>query len=473
MIGKQTLVLGYDKLVSGMASSDFANDGALGTSSFGINPFAVQGIVRSTVTPTDKTTNLVATMIASCEDSQGVSSDNALFVDNAANYYGCNSVGTLTKRKTGSATTHYTFGKTDMASFALNTYVTLDNDIALWNTSANSLDETWWTVTKSQSALDSTLPHPFLVFENLLWVADGPNLNSITASGTVTIGALTLNTSERIYALGIDPSTGLMMIAVQQNVNISDTLSSRFYIYLYDGYSSKPRRKIPVDDLVTAFHNVGGTTYVGYGQRLGSWNGNGITFLRKLSNVTLSSADLAYKHHFSHVGNVLMVVDGANVLAYGEVAGGAKKAFYYIQQNPEGSSHKLSIIGCIGGTTVAMASSTPKFYVFDLMGTGAGGGVLAFNNIYFPRPIFVRRIRVITSGVTVSGVTDMVMTVTDQNTAALPISSANRIRQVTVTTYVFDFDYTDAKVLAVQPMVTFGGNNYGVVQVIIYYDVAE
>ncbi len=180
-----------------------------------------------------------------------------------------------------------------MVAFAGDTYVTTDNgDIDKWNTSSLTLTNSWWVGTKSQSAMNSSVPHPMLVYQSFLNVADANKINTIDSSGTVALAAITFNPNELIYALGIDPATGLMMISVQTVVNISDTLSTQFFVYLWDGISSKATRKIPVDDLITGFHNVEGIVYCGSGTILGQWNGNGVTFLRKLMNAAYSWAYL-------------------------------------------------------------------------------------------------------------------------------------------------------------------------------------
>lgn len=474
MIGKFQLQLGADQIISGMSSSDFATDGALGVLSTGLNPFIKPGVIAPMAAPTDLSASLSGNIIASAEDSQTTAAYNRTFIDASGNYYTYSNPNTVTK--TNTATTNagsYTAAITDMAAFALNTYVTTANgDIDLWNTSSLTLTNSWWVGTKSQSAMTSGVPHPMIQYQGLLYVADKNKINTIDGSGTIALAVLTLNTNEIIYAIGIDPLTGLLMLSVQTTINLSDNLSSRFFVYLYDGISAKATRKIPTDDLITAFYNVEGTVYVGQGATLGIWNGNGVTFLRKLQFGTLSSTDLIYKHHMTNTRSILHVVDGQNILSYGAVVSG-KKGFFYTAYNPSGTGH-LSAVFTMGFNQIAIGYATNKLAKFDFLDTNNNASsTLYFNNIYFPRPIFVHRMRVITTGIPVTGNTDIGILILDEKGNPLPISNANRIRSVTATTYVLDYDYGGAKCQAVQPAITISNNNYGIIRIYIYYDIAE
>lgn len=470
MIGKQVLQIGADQFISGMASSDYATDGALGVSSSGINPFVTPGVIRATAAPADISTNVAGNIIASCEDGQTILGYDRLFVDDAANYYTL-SGSTITKRHTGSKT--YAAGTTDIVSFAGYTYATSTTDMAQWNTSGTpSLTESWWVTTKGKSALGASNRHPLIVFEQLLWLADGNTLWFIDSGGTITQAAWTLSSNELITAFGIDPYTGLMLVAVTTAQNYSATASSKHYVYLYDGYSAKPRRKVLVDDMVTAFYNVGGTVYCGYGQRIGVWTGNGIAFLRKLLNVALSGTDLPYKHHFTHFGNVLCVLDGGTVLAYGEVVAG-KKAWFPIAANPQGGSTHASSIANIGSNKISYAISSNKLYSFDMSSISAGSGTLSTANIFFQRPVNIHRMRVFTTGISATNQFGIGYSgYQDENTSSQSAAINTFVNQTGSTKYIFDFDFT-RKSLACRFVIGMDTQGFGVCRILIYYDTAE
>lgn len=492
MIGKFQLQLGADQLMSGMSSSDYATDGALGNTSSQINPFVTPGVIRGMNNLSDTSTNLVDNIVASSEDATG-GLKARLAVGDAANYYTIDTSSAITKVFTGSDTTNYVFGRTDIDIQSNNAgignaFVTHGTDIAMWNGST-TVTESWWTTvayytgTTHPPALKAA-PHPLLNYNTNLWVADGSQLHNIipnaaiiaTPSLCVNLSVLSLELFSTIYALGIDPATGLMLISYQDVTNQGDVISSQSYIGLYDGYSTGLRRKIPVDDLVTAFHNVGGTVYVTYGNRVGYFNGNGISFLRRLMNVIDSSSTLLYKHRVSHVSNILLIADSQTILGYGDPVGGKQKAWFNVGATL-GSTNLATAICPLGNNKFGVfnvSSGTFNLRTYDTNSVSAILFTLSFNNIYFPRPIYVRRMRVITTGIAHTGVTDINVSIFDEKNIPLPIASTNRIISVpTGTTYVLDFDYSSAKCQGTQINISGSNGAWGLVRVILYYDIAE
>lgn len=470
MTGKYQIQVNAAQFQLGMAATDYATNGGFGSSSTGIDPFYVPGALKGTTAATDISSNVTGVVLATAEDSQSVSAYNRLLVDSDSKYYTYNG-SSCTLRHTGVKT--YTFGFTDMVSFAFKTYVTSTTDIAQWTTSGTpSLDESWWTGTKSQTALSTSTPHPLLIFEGLMWVADLNNLHTIDSSGTIVTNVLVLNTNERIQALGIDPGTGLMLISIQVTQNYSDTLSSRYYVMLYDGYSTKVRRKIEVSELVTAFINVSGVVYVGYGLSVGYFNGSGISFLRKMANVTRVGSTLLYKHHFASIGTNLFVVDGSKVLAYGETIGGANKMWYPICTNAAGA-FQIGAIANFGDSTIGYASADDHLYKITPGSSGVGVGTLYGTVTQMPRPVFIRRMRVITGGITTTAGIGGAAILNEKGTAVTPAVSTFKVAAAVSPLYVFDFEYGGEKMITLQPKITFDTQGFLLYGIIIYYDVAE
>lgn len=475
MIGKYQLQFGADQFVTGMSSSDYSTDGALGTSSTGLNPFVTPGLIQPVATGANADSDAIVTgnLIASCEDSQSTGPLNRYFIDDkatSAGYYSFNGT-KLTKQHTGGVT--FVSGKSDLVSFDSIFFATTASYLVTWN-GTSTVNETFFALT------DGVAHHPLLLYQGLLWIGDGNSLTTLAANGsgtgTPTTGVLTLGTKEKIVALGIDPVTGLMMISVQTVYDISDTIPSLKVVYLYDGISAKPTRKILVDDLITAFYNLEGQVYIGSGQTIGVWNGNGVTFLRKLKNVSLDNKDLLYKHHFTNIRNILLVVDGASILAYGAVISG-KKAFFYTAIG----TTKLSIVAPVGSNRFIIANGatlyTTPFTVtmYDLSSGSSGLSSLYFNNTYFPRPVFIRRMRVITTGITTtnsSGIGNVAI-FDERGNGYQPQNLTFKVVAPQPTTYVFDFDFTNVKLTGLQPRIGTDVQGFGIIRVIIYYDIAE
>lgn len=470
MIGKQTVQYGWVEMVSGLTTASVTGDGGLASSSEHVNPIAAPGLIYSSPNGTNMSTNLTDTLIASCEqESTGTVSYDRLYVDDTGGYY--RQTGTnITKDFSGAQTTRYTYGITDMVAYDTDAYVTLTNDICKYAPN-NSIDEDWWTNTLAQPALQTSCFHPMLVYESFLWIADGENLHYYDA-GTVSAeqDALVLGEWEKITALGIDPGTGLMMIAVTNAFSLDQLTARSSFVYLFDGFSSKPRKKIPVDAPITAFQNVGGVVFCIMGETVGTWNGAGVTFLRKLRN---SFQNLPYKHGVSSFENNFIVRDGRNVLMYGEVIPG-KKVWIPILRNRSSdtsSTADYKIVTHTGEGKLTVSFSSSKAYQYSIDSTEAGTGTLILPEFTPDRPIFVRRIRVITtavtttSGIGVVGFYDQSGTVRSPTKATFGVSGA--------TTYVHDFDYGGFKTTTVQPTITYATQTFGVKRVIVYYDVAE
>lgn len=494
MVGKYQIQLGADQLTSGMSSSDYTTDGALSNASTGLNPFVTPGIIRSNYLATSTSATLVDNVIASSEDATG-GFKARLAVGDAANYYTIDTSGTVAKVATGSDINNYIYGRTDIgiqsnSSGVGTAFVSHGTDLAMWNGNT-TVTESWWstvayyTGTTHPPVLRS-VPHPMVNYNTNLWIADGSQLHNIipnaaiiaTPSVCVNLSVLSLELFSTIHALGIDPATGLMMISYQTVNNQGDNISSQFYVGLYDGYSTGLRRKIPVDDLVTAFQNVGGVVYCMYGQSVGAWNGNGISFIRKMQNITNSPSGLVFKSHITNIGKILFIADGPVVVAYGEPVGGKPKTWFNVGL-AFGGTDKITCLCPMGNNILGLfnfATFDSQFNInrYDLSSTLGTSFTVEFNNIYFPRPVFIHRMRVITTGIAHTGFTDMTVSIMDEKGNALPISNANRIRSVpTGTTYVSDFDFGGAKCQAIQPSISATNGAWGLVRVIVYYDVAE
>lgn len=466
MIGAHQLQLGSDQFITGMSSSDFSTDGALGVSSTGLNPFVQPGVMYG-LTGTDISTNVAGNIIASTEDSNASSPLNRYMIDDAngaANYYSYNG-SAITKVKTGTATgTTYVAGKSDFISFNGFFYASSPTVLNKWDgTSGAGLTEAY------QTFGDGTAHHPMILYNGNLYIGDGNTFSTLTSGGSYST-AISFNASpkEKIVSVGIDPGTGLLMVSVQTVYDVSDTIPSLKAVYLWDGISAKATRKILVDDLITAFYNLEGQVYVGAGQTIGVWNGSGVTFLRKLKNVSLSNADLPYKHHFTNIRNILMIVDGSQVLAYGAVISG-KKAFFYTAASP---SNHLSIVMPLGSNRIGIGYATNTVFSYDFS-TSPAVGTLYFNNIYFPRPVFIRRMRIITTGISTTAGTGG-QAIFDEKGGFYQTATVNFIVPAAANPkYVFDFDYTSLKLQGLQIRIAGGSISFGVVRIIVYYDIAE
>ena len=359
MIGsKQFEIKGVD-FIKGMSTAPNIADGGFSNETVAVNPIASVGVIYGPPTLFDRTSNLInGNIIMSSGDATFTGSQKFLGTDTGY-FYSLDNTYTPTARQSAVAGT-YTQGYSDMVQYGVSaevyTFVTTSTNIVrMTGATLTGLDATWWTGTMAQTALGTnpiggatgvSTPHPMLVFEDSLWIADFNRLHKFDGT-TASYGFLLLPIDQTIVALGIDPSTGKMLISTTQGANAGDTVPKICKILLYDGFSPRPIRSVIVDDMVTAIYPMGGTVFMAYGLNLGYWNGSGITYLRHLKNTTFDAFSLVYKHKITSVAKTLYVTDGVQILAYGEILPGQKR-FYYANKATLGSPTTITALMNLG-----------------------------------------------------------------------------------------------------------------------------
>lgn len=427
MIGTQTLEIGPKEFLEGMTSSPETSDGGFSPETTAINLQSSQDKI-GVIYATPNASHIDATngrTVATCIDPDSGVGIVRYLVTSTGRFYSINADYTLSLRRTSAGVKTYQSVTTDTIIYKNALYATSTTDITV-ATGANlgsSFDESWWTTTKGKSALTSDVPHPELVFEDSLWIADGNKLHKWDGT-TATEGFLTLNTGLVIQALGIDPSTGLMLIAATEGRNASDTLPRTSKLYLWDGFSNKPRRAVVVDDMVTAMYPHEGTLYMFYGQNIGYWTGSGIRFLRALKNGGFNYELLIYKHHVTNDGKALLVLDGKQVLVIEDLAPGQKRYYY----GNSFSGNVASYLDCIFslGSHIAAVGLELSNGVYDIYrfsrDTRTTGTLTFYSKKYsFKRPIQVREIYIEYADSIASGATPAVVTLINENKVSVSL----------------------------------------------------
>ena len=411
MIGSKNFEIGPNEFLAGATSSASTSDGGFSNETRQVNITAKPGVLYAPGNYTNRSTNLADEIIASCEDNDFVGK-NRMFLDASSNLYSYN--GTALTLEDDATDGIFAQGTTDMvawyddAASTPNFYMTTkagDNgDIVKWN-GTSTLDESWWITTLGKTKLSQYTPwRPLLVYEKNLYIGDRNQLHRIAPDLTVSVGILTLADGEMISSLGIDQGTGRMLIATSNGANLNASGAKNTRIMLYDGYSNKVSRVVPVSGLVTAFKSVGNTTFIFFDNRLGYWTGSGIEFLRTLNFAKGTTASLIYPHRTCSLDNTLYWVDTAKdgtynancqIMAYGEVINGNK--IFYPVMYPAGAyttSKSMTCLAPVSSTKLGFSYETPKFYDFDLtdiatIGTG-GASIDFFSKRYdFPKEVTI------------------------------------------------------------------------------------
>jgi hypothetical protein len=372
MIGGKYFEIDWRNFVQGMTSSEYTDDGgfspgsATGIKSTNINPTHTPGLLQFPALSDDKSTNLSGEIIASTYCP--VTTYETGFVTDTGKFYGWNGT-TLSTAIATDSTRAYTAGKTDMAPYGPYIYGTSATYIWEWIVTTATINQTYLAFASSSGGASWTpanCPHPVLVYEGNIYYGNGPQLlRQTTVGGTPTEVLLIPNYNEIIVALAIDPGTGKMLISTEGFTNISNATERLSKVQYYNGFSNKVDKVVITDEMVTSFHPVGGTVYIGYGQNFGYWTGTGPQFLRKL-NISLDNTTLLYKHHITNIGNIIYMIEAHKILAYGEVMLGQGRSFWYANQNFVGATPtSMSCITNIGSGELAYAFPTAKFSTID------------------------------------------------------------------------------------------------------------
>lgn len=396
MIGQQQLVLDWRTWLKGMSSSSEIDDGGFSPETEGVNLTAKPGAIYApaALVDSDTDTRLTGELVASCPDHNVSSISQRLLAADDDKYYLYNGTKISNVAYTGGTASTVTKFYSDMIQFAGRTYITCKERIKEWSGAS--------TIADLASFTNTTYPHPAIVFENNAFYGDGNVLLKQTTAGGTPTAVLTLSSDQIIIALGIDQGTGKLLISTINNINFSFILPIIARLHWYNGSSGTTDKTVIVEDAITAFHSFSGETIIGYKDKIGRINGSGIEFLRQLKNVFLDSDYLPTKHNFVNIGNHMYVLDGVEILAYGEVIKGAGKIWYYCGKNKV-NSNKIRALFPVGLGKLGLSMDTSKFYtlavsaisgsVADTAPTTLDKWYFMTNNIDFPRPIYPKSLQ--------------------------------------------------------------------------------
>jgi hypothetical protein len=389
MIGKHTLEIGAADFIKGVSSGADINDGGFSNETDNVNLTANPGVLYAPAASVNSDTDsrLTGNIIASSPDMNVTSPTNRLLVTDDGKAYRYNGTKITAAGVALTAAKTWVAGFTDLVTFAGEAYATSKEAMTRWQND-DTIDG---GADYPYAFTNQTVPHPELVYENNLYVADGNLLKVTPSAGVAPTTVLTLSADQIIIALGIDPGSGLMLISTTNALDISSTLTSINRLHWYDGNSLKSSKVAIIEDAILGFHCVGAIVFVGFSNNIGYLSGSGIQWLRRLNNVTADNTQLPYKHHMAHVANTFYVLDGKQVMAYGEVLAG-RKVWYPAWSNPV-NSNKPTFLADVGNKKLGMGFATTKFYTFDTASVATIDSMMLFSHKYvFPRPVFIRGI---------------------------------------------------------------------------------
>ena len=421
------ITIDRDDFTKGASTADGLADGGFSPLSKGIRPVVADytgsnhfnysdgpGYIRTQANETDLSDNLEQSkpIINMLNVEQSGTTYDVVFVtqDAAAEASFWGWTGSLstppTKQQTDSTGSeqYNSLMKTQMVWYESEIFCANNTNIQKLTATLSSMTENWWTVTAGGAALNSFHAHPMIVWNNRIYIG---NNNSLAEwDGTTATDVKLSLPGDAIISLGVDNSTGNLLIGTNSSYNASGTNKLISKIFVWDGTSIDPNRSITVEDRVTSFYTMGGITYVFYGTNLGYWNGQGITHIRRL-NIGYSSGSLIYYGKVTDLDGTLYIAEGENILAYGPITQGGKKIFYYPFFASSGRT--LGGVKAVGAAVFSGNSrpyiatwyddseANPKLEVFNPYDSICGNNNKFYTNKYFlPSNSRIKKVEVIT-----------------------------------------------------------------------------
>lgn len=426
-----------------------------------INLTKERGVLYFSGAATDRGgATLTGNVIASTYDNNFLGND-AYLLDEDGAFYTLNG-GTLTKRQTDSTNT-YTLGTSEIEQYKGNLYATSQADIAKLDASdLTAIDHDFWTTTRSHSALNSSYRHPIETVEDTLYIADKNNIHTWDGSASVA-NAMSLPSDVNITSLRRHPDGQHLIAFCGTTANYSHTGGGGGLIYIIDTINLEWIREIKIESQVEGSINVGGVIYVTYGNRLGYFNGDGIEYLKTLTSAT------TYSHNLGSMEDILLVRDGTDVLAYGDLGKG--KVFWRLASN---RTNALAINNFIykgdNKLLIAYSNGSGGGLLKEIDYDDAGiAGELVTNRIDFGAKVWIRRIVILHTETNGAGISVFSVLNLDSEGSSATIRNVSYSNQEVTETRIDTNIYTDYFQLKITP----SNDAIGYRRVVIFYESGE
>lgn len=319
-----TIVLDQKDFLRGISSYDNVFDGGFSPLSVGVSPFATPGLISPGPNPTPASTTGVETrgVFAWATWHTALAPGIGRAISANANKDGkfllLSSAGgtTLAQTDTGK---DYEPIITDLIRYRSLFYATSNTDIAELNSDFSTIDNDYWTATRGQAALTAGVPHPMVIYGDIMYIADGNSLHSLDGS-TATTDALLLPSDYIIAALEVHQN--LITIAASKFTDTSGGTAIDSRIFTWNGFSPTFIDEFVVQERIDALKVFGGVLMATTPSFVGYWTGSTLNVLRALeTNV--------YKHQIAIDRDRLYLAQGTKVLCFGTPIMSGPKFFSY------------------------------------------------------------------------------------------------------------------------------------------------
>lgn len=402
------LTIDFKNYVLGESSTARLADKGFSPQSYGLNLIKEKGTLYFQEIDTDRSTNLEGEIVCFANDPDFLGND-AYILDDEGKFYTL-SGSTLTKRQTDSSNT-YQVGTSDMLKYKGSVFATSQDDIAkLDGGNLTSIDDDWWSVTRGHGGTQLAYRHPLEVVEDTMYIGDKNLIH--TWDGTTSVAsAMTLPDGVNIVTLRRHPDGRNLIAFCGVTANYGHGRNGGGIIYIIDTVNLEFIREIPIEAQVEGSRNVGGVIYVTYGDKLGYFNGDGLTWLRDLT-----AGSTTYSHQMTNAEDILIVRDNTDVLAFGDL--GAGKVWWRMWRANTGSYSSFTAIGYKGNNTILIGytdstSAVEKLKEIAIRNAGIIGAFYS-NNELAGQNIAIRRVEIDHTETPASGINAFLLQLKDR-----------------------------------------------------------
>jgi len=445
----------------GVSTTNDLSDGGFSPNSKPLNLFATPGVVRPSSGVTSSSSQFSAGGVFGWATPPGAATTQYCLSSNAsldgtvfsASASSVGSVSTVYGPDTGR---DYAAGYSDLVYYKGSYYWSSKTDIA------KDGDFDWWTATLGLTALGSTDYHIMFVYGDILYITDGRYVHSWDGS-TGTYNALDLPQDYRITA-GTVFNDAIYLAADLFQDNSAGSRTGTARIFTWDGYSPSWLSEEKIDEHISVLHPYGGTLFLATGTHFGYFNGKAVIPLRLLTSVVL-------KHQITTVRDVILIVQGANILAYGNPIPGRQRFFSF----PNQADGTIQGIHALLSTGVYSGSVGSTQIRFDLLGVGTTSADCPFemNKVSLGEYALIKKITVELYNAVASG-ENIAITYTDSAGGSRTVGTISNTAHNGLREVVFDVG-NELPTFTVQPKINFvsGGNTNGIRRLHIDYDFSE
>lgn len=330
-------------------------------------------------------------------NGSGAGTQLGMFVNSATNYVYFTqftvfngSFGSLQSDTSGRV---YNYYQSDLVNYKNNFYATGASTIAKINSDNTTIDSTWLTsqtdtrTSASASLLTSNVPHPMLVFEGIMYIANGRYLNKL--DGT-TYTSQVFDVAEGYNITAIVEWRGMIYIFAAP-ITFADGTDLPSHggakLYSWDGLQDSWFEEYDIDYPVFSAFVWKNRMYAFTKYFIGIWNGSELSSL-------YTTTGIVYKHQITTTSDSFMFADGTKIVRYGVPHGlvGGRRFYNYL------SNGSTSFAGIFSGYNNALILServaSSKTYYISNPDTPATSGsrTFDFNPRFLKKPVKVRQI---------------------------------------------------------------------------------